>query len=143
MALPANLVTNEVKNSSGTEVEFARIGPSPTNPNSLRFAFVSEAPAYPQRILFSHQEIGDGIKRRRRSLMRVDYSLLGMIDTTSIEKVSAQLVLDSPVGNLTSNATPTNVLAYLMSLLASQGANTTILYDGTGYGAAALLSGTL
>lgn len=68
---------------------------------------------------------------------------MSTVDSTLPVVISAYAVLDSPVGALVANTEPTNVVAELMSFLASLGASTTILYDGTGNGAAALLSGGL
>jgi hypothetical protein len=57
--------------------------------------------------------------------------------------IAAYTVLDAPVGALTATAEMANVIANLNSFMASLGATTTILYDGTGNGAATLLSGQL
>jgi hypothetical protein len=141
MALPTTLNTNEVKNSAGTEVEFNRLGPGVGR--SVVFAQNGEAPYAPRRLTISHVETGVGVLRRRRGLIRFDYSTTGQYDSTKIERISAYTVLDSPIGNLTANDIPTHVLAYLNSFMASLGASTTILYDGTGNGTQALLTGGL
>jgi hypothetical protein len=65
------------------------------------------------------------------------------VDATKLVTVSAYAVLDAPVGALIANTEMANTLAELMSFLASLGASTTILYDGTGNGAATLLNGGL
>jgi hypothetical protein len=57
--------------------------------------------------------------------------------------VSAYAVLDIPVGDISANTEPKNVLANLMSFIASLGASTTILFDCTGNGADALVNGGL
>jgi hypothetical protein len=137
---PTTLNTNEVKNAAGTEQEFGRIQ---TSDRQLIFALLTEVPSKPHRITISHSETGDGITRRRRSLVRIDKSIVGEVDTTKIERVSAYAVVDAPVGNLNAVTEISNTVANLVSNLASQGASTTILYDGTGYGAAALINGTL
>jgi hypothetical protein len=138
--LSNSLVTNEVKNSSGTEVEFSRIAISD---RATEFQMVSELPSSPHRLKISHLESGTGLNRRRRSLVRFDKTVISSVDSETPVTVSAYAVLDSPVGALTANTEPTHVLAELMSFLASLGASTTILYDGTGNGAAALLAGGL
>jgi hypothetical protein len=143
MALPTNLTTNEVKNSAGTEIEFNRLGPLDTNPRSVVFAKVGEAPAYPQRITCSHVEVGTGTAKRRRSLVRVDYSLIGQVDTSKTEKISVYCVADLPVGNLTGSSEIAHAVSFLNSFMASLGASTTILYDGTGNGSAVLIGGGL
>lgn len=138
--LSNTLVTNEVKNSAGTEVEFGRIA---TGNRTTEFAAVSEAPSAPHRLRISHQEVGAGIKLRRRSVVRFDKTVISSVDSVTPVTISAYAVLDHPVGALTANTEPTHVVAELMSFLASLGANTTILYDGTGNGATTLLSGGL
>lgn len=138
--LANTLNTNEVKNSAGTEVEFSRIR---TNERSTEFAQVGESPSLPHRLSISHQESGNGLKRRRRSVVRVDKTTISTVDNVTPVTVSCYIVLDSPVGALATNTEPTNAIAELLSFCASLGATTTILYDGTGNGASALLSGGL
>jgi len=57
--------------------------------------------------------------------------------------VTAYTVLDFPVGASSTSAEAANVLAELMSFLSTTGAGTTVLFDCTGNGAAALLNGSL
>jgi len=139
MALPTNLTTNEVKNSAGTEVEFIR---SSAGDHSLEFLSGTVVPAYPHTIKLSHSESGTGTNKRRRSVLRVDMASQGEVDTTVVIRDSAYIVADFAVGNHNAVTDQANVLAELMSLFASLGASTTILYDCSGYGAAALLYGT-
>jgi len=134
------LVTNEIKNSAGTEVEFSKLS---SNDRTKVYAQVSETPSLPHRLTISHQETGTGMKRRRRSLVRFDKTVISGVDSLTPITVSAYAVLDHPVGASTSNAEAANVVAELLSFCASLGASTTILYDGTGNGAAALLNGSL
>lgn len=138
--LPANLVTNEVKDSLGAEVEFTRLS---TADRTTEFAKVGETFALPNRLKISHQQIGSGTTQRRRSVVRFDLTVPGAIDITKPGVISAYAVVDIPTGNLTTNTDVKKALAHLMSLLASTGATTTILYDCSGYGAAALLNGDL
>jgi hypothetical protein len=138
--LSNTLNTNEIKNSAGTEVEFQRLS---TADRSTVFAQITEAPSTPHRLTISHQETGAAIKRRRRSLVRFDKTVMSTVDATLPVVISAYIVLDSPVGALVANTEPTNVVAEVMSFCAFLGAFTTILYDGTGNGAATLLSGGL
>lgn len=132
------LNTNEIKNAAGTEVEFTRIS---IGNRQTEFAAISETPSYPNRLTITHQEIGSGLSKRRRSLVRFDKSAAGQVDTAQAMKSSAYLVLDAPIGQMTTTDLPKDVLAQLVSFVASLGASTTILYDGTGNGAAAALSG--
>lgn len=136
--LSNTLVTNEIKNAAGTEVEFSRIS---IGDRKTEFAMVSETPALPNRLVISHVESGSGINRRRRSVVRFDKTTAGEVDTTQNVKSTAYLVLDAPIGNLTTSTALANVVAQLTSFVASLGASTTILYDGTGNGAVALISG--
>lgn len=138
--LSDTLNTNEVKNAAGVEVEFERIS---TNGRSTIFAQVGESPAYKHRLQVSHLESGAGLKQRRRSVVRVDKTVLSNVDNETPVTSSAYLVVDAPVGALTTTAEVANVLAELLSICASNGATTTILYDCTGNGAKALLNGTL
>jgi hypothetical protein len=142
MALSNSLTTNEIKNAAGTEIEFQRLGDGPT-PRSTVFAQVGEAPSLPHRLNIAHQEQGAGIKKRRRSVVRFDKTVISTVDSVTPVTVSAYVVLDAPVGALAASTEFSNVLAELMSFCASLGANTTILYDCTGNGAATLVNGGL
>lgn len=136
-----SLNTNEIKNSAGTEVEFEHYRFQ--GDRSRIFKQITEGPSAPHRLTISHQEIGAGIKKRRRSVVRFDKTVMSTVDATLPVVISAYAVLDSPVGALVANTEPTHVVAELISFLASAGANTTILYDGTGSGATVLLGGSL
>jgi hypothetical protein len=138
--LSNTLNTNEVKNAAGTEVEFSRIA---TSERSTEFSQITESPSAPHRLKVQHQEVGVGLKKRRRSVVRFDKTVISTVDSETPVTVSAYAVLDAPVGALVANTEMANVLAELMSFMASLGASTTILYDGTGNGAATLLSGGL
>lgn len=138
--LSNTLNTNEIKNSAGTEVEFSRLSSSD---RQTVFAQIAETPSAPHRLTISHQETGSGLKQRRRSVVRFDKTVISGVDSITPITVSAYAVLDFPVGASTTSAEAANVLAELMSFLASLGASTTILYDGTGNGAKSLLEGGL
>jgi len=138
--LSNSLNTNEIKNSAGTEVEFSRLS---TSDRQTVYSQIAETPSAPHRLTIAHQESGSGMKLRRRSVVRFDKTVISGVDSVTPITVSAYAVLDFPVGASTSSAEAANVLAELMSFLASLGASTTILYDGSGNGAATLLSGGL
>lgn len=138
--LSNTLNTNEIKNSAGTEVEFGRLSVSE---RKTEYAVITESPALPHRFNIAHQETGVGMKARRRSLVRFDKTVMSNVDATVPVTVSAYIVLDAPVGALTSMAEPANAIAELLSFCATTGAGTTVLFDGTGNGAAALLAGSL
>jgi len=137
--LSNTLNTNEVKNAAGTEVEFSRLA---TSDRSTVFAQISENPSQPHRLSISHQESGSGIKRRRRSVVRVDKTIISPVDSVTPVTVSAYVVLDIPSGALTTGTEAANVLAELGSFTHTN-ASATLLYDGTGNGSGALLSGGL
>lgn len=138
--LSNTLNTNEIKNAAGTEVEFQRLS---TAERSTEFGQITESPSQPHRLKISHQESGSGFAARRRSVVRFDKTVASTVDSTKTCSVSAYCVLDAPVGALTANTEFTNVLAELMSFLATTGAATTVLFDCTGNGAATLVSGGL
>lgn len=140
--LSNTLNTNEVKDASGTEVEFQhleQIG------RTRKFAQITESshPSLQYRLTLSHNEIGVGIKLRRRSLIRFDKMSLSGVDAVTPVVSSFYMVGDFPVGALTSMDEPKAVIANGMSFLASLGANTTILYDCTGNGGLILVNGLL
>jgi hypothetical protein len=139
MPLPTNLTSNEVKNASGTEVEFTRIE-SPGR--AVIFAQVDESPALQHRLKVSHIESGSGLKERRRSAVRIDKSSISTVDSSTPVTTSAVFYIDAPVGALLTNAEMKAVIAEMTSFIATLGTNT-LLYDGTGNGAAALLAGSL
>jgi hypothetical protein len=138
--LSNTLNTNEVKNSAGTEQEFSRLS---TLGRTTIFSVIGESPSLPHRISIAHAETGSGLKMRRRSVVRVDKTVISPVDDVTPVTISAYTVLDAPIGALETMAEPANVIANLISFCASLGATTTILYDGTGNGAAALLAGSL
>lgn len=136
--IPSNLVTNEVKNSAGTEVEFLR---QSTNERKLVFAQSGETPNQPHRLTISHQENGSGLELVRRSLIRVDKTVIGASGEPRV--VSTYCVTVAPVGDLANTTEIKNTIAECISLIATTGAATTVLFDCTGYGADSLVNGTL
>jgi len=138
--LSNTLNTNEIKDKAGAEVEFARLQ---SNDRSTVYSQITESPNLPHRLTISHQEIGEGLKKRRRSLIRFDKTSMSGVDATLPITTSAYIVLDHPVGASANNDQAANVIAELMSFCATTGAGTTVLFDGTGNGAATLLNGQL
>jgi hypothetical protein len=138
--LSNTLNTNEIKNAAGTEQEFQHLD---QDGRSHEFALISESPALPHRLKVQHLESGTGINKRRRSVVRFDKTIMSTVDATLPVTVSAYAVIDAPIGALTANTEMANVLANLMSFLATTGGGTTVLFDGTGNGASVLLSGGL
>lgn len=140
--LANTLNTNEIKNAAGVECEFQRLGPG-TGAREAVFASITEQPCAPYRLTIKHSESGKGVNLRRRSLIRFDKTVNGAVDTTKVEVVSAYCVLDVPIGNQATYDEAKNVLANLMSFMASTGATTTILFDCTGNGAVTAITGGL
>lgn len=141
MPLSTTLVTNEVKNSAGVEVEFNRKSTGPGE--QIVYAQVSEPMNKPYRLSIRHQETGSGFDKRRRSVIRFDKTVASDVDTTRTVTPSAYLVVDSPIGGLTTNAEVKNVIANVLSFCATTGAATTVLFDCTGTGATAALDGAI
>lgn len=137
--LSNTLNTNEVKNRAGAEVEFSRLS---TSDRTTEYSQISETPSLPHRLKIAHQETGLGLKQRRRSVVRIDKTVMSGVDATLPVTVSAYIVLDAPIGALNTNTDMADALAELTSFVATLGAST-ILYDGTGNGANALLTGGL
>jgi len=138
--LSNTLNTNEIKNSSGTEVEFQHLD---TEGRTREFAQINESYALRHRLTIKHVETGVGIKTVRRSVVRVDKFVASTVDTSLIVPISFYQVAIIPVGALLAQTEPAHVNAELGSFCYSLGASTTILYDGTGNGSVALLNGSL
>jgi hypothetical protein len=136
--LPTNLVTNEVKNAAGTEVEFLRLS---TLDRTVTFAQSGEVPNLPHRIKISHLETGEGSEMVRRSVTRVDKTITGV--SGKPRPISFYQVAVIPVGDIANLTEATNVAAELNSFCSTTGAATTVLFDGTGFGTAALLNGSM
>jgi len=139
MSLPQILNTNEVKDSAGAEIEFQRIS---SEGRKLVLAKIGETPALQHRVTVSHLETGVGLKQRRRSLIRVDKTSVSTVYSVTPVTFSAYIVLDAPIGAVTAMTEGAQVLANLVSFVATLG-GTTVLYDGTGNGSAALLAGSI
>lgn len=76
-------------------------------------------------------------------MIKFDKTLLSTVDSATSVIDSVYIVKDTPVGALLALTEPTHNIAQLMSFVASLGASTTILYDGTGNGAQVLLNGDI
>lgn len=130
------LNTNEVKNAAGTEVEFAY---HDSEGRMREWHAVGEAPNLPHRIKIQHQESGTGVNKVRRSALRVLKTKLGV---SGVPREHLWYIVGViPVGDIADVTDVKDVAAELMSLFASTGADTTIKYDCTGNGAAALIAG--
>lgn len=141
MALSNTLNTNEIKNAAGTEVEFEHRSQGPGAIHVWKQT--SEAPYKPHRLTIQHQEVGSGLNKRRRSVVRFDKTVASDVDATKLVTCSAYMVGDFPVGALTVTTEMANTIAELLSFAATTGAATTVLFDCTGNGAKAILNGEL
>lgn len=137
--LPNTLVTNEVKDAAGAEQEFTHVS---SNGRQRVFRLTAEAPNRLHRLDISHVESGSGANRVRSSKVGFTLEVDGAADGT-IAKIQAYTVVRIPLGNLADFTAPKIALANLMSFLASNGANTTILYDNSGTGASCLINGEI
>lgn len=136
--LPANLTTNEVKNSAGTEEEF--LWQSSSDRTKI-YQKSGMAPNAEHTVKIQHQEVGSGLDLRRRSNTRVDKTIAGA--SGAPRTISFYCVGDVPIGDLPNTNEIKNVLANLIALLASNGADTTVKFDCSGTMADALVNGTL
>lgn len=134
------LNTNEIKNSAGVKVDFQRLS---TRDRSAVYAQINEPLSLPNRLTVSHLESGTGLKKRRRSVIRFDKTVISTVDSLTPVVISGYTVLDAPVGALLASTELLNVLAQLQSFLSTTGAATTVLFDCTGNGANALATGGL
>lgn len=136
--LTNTLNTNEIKTYTSAEVEFERISISD---ESSIFKQINEDIANPNRLTIKHQTVGSGDTKTRRSLVRFDVS----VTNTSGKKgvVSAYMNLVVPVGILENTNAMKQAISQLLSFCATTGAGTTVLFDCSGSGAAALLNETL
>lgn len=138
--LSDTLNTNEVKDAAGVECEFTR---QLINTRETVFQRVAESWALPHRFSIRHLETGAGLKRRRRSAIRFDKTIVSTVDNVTPVTASGVTYLDLPVGALLANSEGANVLANLLSILATTGAGTTVLFNCTGTAAVPLLEGSL
>ena len=138
--LANDLVTNEIKNRAGTEVEFTRISTGPGA--ETVFAQKGESPSSKHRLSIKHAEFGTGVDARRRSLIRFDKTVGGEVDSLRASTNSVYIVADVNIGNLNTMIVVQDLIAELLSFCATTGAATTVLFDGTGNGAQALINGT-
>lgn len=134
------LNTNEVKDRTGTEVEFTRIS---TNGRETEFAKVGEVPSQPYRLYVKHTETGEGLRKRRRSTVMFRKTTIAEVDSVTPVTSGAYVVIDSPVGAMTTNNVLTDLIANLLSFVGTTGAASTVLFDGTGTGAKCLTNGDL
>lgn len=138
--LSDTLNTNEIKDSTDAEVEFSRLSISD---RATEFAKISETPSRPHRLNIKHVELGTGVGKRRRSVVRFDLTVAGQVDTSQNAVISFYVVGDIPIGNMTSLSNAYDCLANLISFTANDGSTGSMMLDGQGNGADVLLNGSL
>lgn len=137
--LSSTLNTNEIKNASAVEVEFTH---RDQTGREREYQQVAEVPARPHRLKIGHQENGDGLKRRRRSRIRFDKTVISDVDNVTPVTVSFVLYLDAPVGALVSTIEMQNVVAEGLSFVGTTDGST-LLHNCNGNGAKCLIYGEL
>jgi hypothetical protein len=85
--------------------------------------------------------VSSGVDERRRSALQFRKEAAGV---SGVERAHVITVtVDCPIGDIADYTVTKDLMAEVLSFCASLGASTTILYDCTGNGAAALVNGTL
>jgi hypothetical protein len=141
MGLPSNLNTNEVKDRAGTEVEFTFFDDS--KPRSREWQRSNQAPYLIESIKVQHRDVGKpGFFLVRQSNLRIVKNVLSLVDNSTIVPIISSHSLQIPIGALTTFDAVKDVVAYHNTLMATIN-GTTVLFDGTGTAAAAMIAGTV
>jgi hypothetical protein len=136
--LPLNLTTNEVKNQSGTEVEFGRIK---ANDRLVTYSKVGAAPNLDHTLSISHTVLGSGVDERRRTAILGYMEVTGASGAKRIIRVNH--TYDIPIGDIASYTDVILLDAEVGSFTYLDGTGSTFLYAGTGTGASAAVNGTV
>lgn len=136
--LPTSLLTNEVKDRAGAEVEFEHFT---LEGRTHVYTQKGANPSLPCFLKIAHQETGSGVGATRRSVCRIDKTVLGKSGKPVV--VSAYKNVVAPIGELNDLNAVADTSAMLDSFCATTGAATTVLFDGTGNGDSALINGTV
>jgi hypothetical protein len=139
MALADSLTTNELKDSTATEIEYLYFN------QEARFKEWSKSgasPGLPDHLKIQHRDVGTGVDRVRQSNISLYKTEVGVYDTTKLAKSIASISLTVPEGNISVLTRAKDALACLGSLVFTNG-NTTFVYDATAPGGSALLNGTI
>lgn len=136
--LPTSLNTNEIKNAAGTEVEFGR---QFTEGRKTVFEVSPKVPNRPHLITVQHSTSGKGSMLRRRSNVTVSKDIDGA--DTSVTYIRVSCTLDIPEGNIADLDDVKDVMAELISGLASTGADTVVKFDCSGTLTQPLLNGSV
>jgi len=136
--LNAILNNNEVRNAAGTAIIMQSQG---TVGRTHTYTYVGSDPRLVTTLTIKHQEVGTGARLVRESLVAAETCSIGA-DGVTIVKSRAQLKVSAPIGAVNSMAPVTDAVAYLLSFVGTTGTST-LLYNGTGTGAAAVLAGAI
>jgi hypothetical protein len=133
------LNTNEVKDRAGVEIELERRS---TGPGQItEFKKLNETAGLPVRLSIKHETSGTGTKATRRSVVEA----LITNENSDGEKVTsiARLSVVHPLGLADDYNGLKDAIAMILSFCATTGAATTVLLDGSGNGANALINESL
>lgn len=136
--LPTSLLTNEVKDRSGTEIEFEYRS---KEGRTMLYRKKNDNPANGTFLKVSHLENGSGFGRVRRSRVGVDVGFTGKSGKPCVAQCYKIFVV--PEGELEDYNVISDASAMLDSFCATTGAATTVLFDGSGNGDSAGINGTL
>lgn len=136
--MSVNLLTNEVKDRAGVEVEFEH---QSSEGRTHIFQKKGMSPSCPTTLKIAHQVNGSGQSAVRRSNTRVDVGFTGKSGKPCM--CSAYKVLVVPEGELDDLNVVKDASAMLDSFCCTTGAATTVLFDGSGNGDSALINGTI
>lgn len=137
MPLPNDLLTNEVKDRAGVEVEFNYFS---RDLREMIYTRKGVAPSLECFLKVKHQDVGTGSATVQRSLVRVDGAFVGKSGKLCVASVYKNAVI--PKGELDDLNFILDLNAMLNSFCALTGAGTTLLFDGSGTGDYALTHGT-
>lgn len=136
--LPTSLLTNEVKDRAGTEVEFEH-----RKLEGREHIYIRKggSPSLPTFLKVGHQETGTGSGAMQRSRVGIDMDVVGKSGKTC--KISVYKTWVIPTGELDDLDDVKDASAMLDSFNCTTGAATAVLFDGTGNGNSAGINATL
>lgn len=136
--LPTSLLTNEVKDKAGAEVEFEHLS---LEGRVHIYRKKADVPSNPTILKVAHQETGTGVSRVRRSQVRVDLGFTGKSGKPCVS--SCYKVFVVPEGELDNYDVIKDASAMLDSFCCTTGAAAAVLFDGSGNGDSAGINGTV
>jgi len=137
--LPDTLNTNQVRTSAGVEVELQLT----LNEGRLKqWEKFPAVPSKPIKLVVQHQVISKDFKERRRSKIGVAIRHASEVDPTILVDSQAYIVIDTPQGAMNTTTVLADSIAMLLSFVGTTD-GTTLLLNGNGNGAQALLNGAM